>query len=120
MTNRTTGNDDDGPRNAGQGTYAVQRAIRILACFSVERPLVSLAEFAEEAGLTGPAARQIVNALERRGYLVRNDHTRLYSLGPMVTELAQVILQRDTPHELIRLALPQLEALRDLTEETAA
>jgi DNA-binding IclR family transcriptional regulator len=60
-----------------------------------------------------------VKALQSRGYLVQNEDTRLYSLGPTVMKLAQVILQRDTQHELIRLAIPHLERLRDASGETA-
>jgi IclR family transcriptional regulator, KDG regulon repressor len=105
--------------NDEQGTQAVQRALRVLACCRIDRPRVSLTEFAEETGLTMPTAHRIVKALQSRGYLVQNEDTRLYSLGPTVMKLAQVILQRDTQHELIRLAIPHLERLRDASSETA-
>jgi DNA-binding IclR family transcriptional regulator len=103
-----------------QGTQAVQRALRLLGCFRIDRPLVSLTEFADEAGLTTPTAHRIVKALQARGYLVQDQQSRLYSLGPTVMRLAQVTMQRDTQHELVRLALPHLEAIRDATGETAS
>ena len=102
-----------------EGTQAVQRALRVLACYRSDRTRLTLTEVAAEAGLTMPTAHRIVKALRYRGYLVQDEQTRQYSLGPTVLRLAQVIMQRDTQHALIRLVLPHLERLRDATGETA-
>ena len=107
--------------NDGQpGTQAVQRALRMLHCFRSDRPQLTLTELADEANLTMPTAHRIVKALQDWGYIAQDENGRMFSLGPTVMKLAQVFLQRDNQHELVLLAQPFLERLRDATGETAA
>jgi DNA-binding IclR family transcriptional regulator len=92
----------------------------MLNCFRSDRPQRTLAELADEAKLTMSTAHRIVKALQDWGYIVQDESGRVFSLGPTVMKLAQVFLQRDNQHELVLLAQPFLERLRDATGETVA
>jgi len=99
------------------GGQAVQRALDILLCFSVEEPMLSIQTLSKRTGLTPPTTRRLVKALEQREFVVLDHHSRRYRLGPSMIRLGGIILQHD---DLCAISLPELKALREATDETAA
>jgi IclR family transcriptional regulator, KDG regulon repressor len=100
------------------GSQAIERALAILECFTPDHPNISVGELITQTGLTMPTVHRIVRALERRHFLFRDPHTNRYSVGPAIVELARMPLQQTGPGDLVAVALPYLEALRDMTSET--
>jgi DNA-binding IclR family transcriptional regulator len=110
----------DDSNDLQQGTQAVQRALRLLSCFRVDRPQVTLAELSAESELTPATSQRILKALQSWGYVEFDEHAQFFRLGPAVMKLSQIYLQRNLQSELVRIAHPVLERLRDATGETAA
>jgi DNA-binding IclR family transcriptional regulator len=104
--------DDQSPL----GAQAIQRALRVLECFTVDRPTVSLTEITNATGLTMPTAHRIVKALQSNQFVTHDELTARYSLGPALLRLAGVILRRE--ENLGSVSTPYLERLRDITGET--
>jgi len=98
------------------GAQAIQRALRVLECFSIDQPSVSLTEITNATGLTMPTAHRIVKALQSNQFLTHDEITSKYSLGPALLRLAKVILSRDENFGTV--ATPYLQRLRDLITET--
>jgi DNA-binding IclR family transcriptional regulator len=98
------------------GAQAIQRALRVLECFSVDQPAVSLTEITNATGLTMPTAHRIVKALQSNQFLTHDEITSKYSLGPALLRLAKVILSRDENFGTV--ATPYLQRLRDVITET--
>lgn len=115
---RTRGPRAGEPNASERGSQAIHRAQRILKCFTVERPTVSLTELTRQTGLTMPTAHRIVKALQSGGFLVQDELTNRYSLGPAVMELARVMMHRSANEDLVSAAMPYLEQLRSVTNET--
>lgn len=99
------------------GSQTVDRALQLLECFSEDQPSISLTTFSQTAGLTMPTTHRLLKALQAREYLVYDQATRLYSLGPGAMRLASLIIHRD---DINAVVLPWLERLRRLTGETVA
>lgn len=95
----------------------MDRALQILECFTLERTSLTLTEASTLTGLTVPTAHRLLKALQAREFLVLDQATHRYSLGPGAMRLSGVIMQRDDVHAV---AIPHLERLRALTEETVA
>lgn len=101
-----------------RGSQAIHRAMSVFDCFTADHPVVSLTEIASQTGLTMPTAHRMVKALQSRDLLVQDPASGHYSLGPAVMRLARIVMQRNSPDELLRIALPYLEQLRVETQET--
>lgn len=99
------------------GSQTVDRALQILECFTLERPSLTLTDLSGLTGLTVPTAHRLLKALQRREFVVLDQATKRYSLGPGAMRLAGVIMERD---DLQAVVLPHLERLRAITEETVA
>jgi DNA-binding IclR family transcriptional regulator len=94
----------------------LDRAFAILELFGDERPELTTTEIARESGLPVATVHRIVGALRRRGYVVRDDGTKRFRLGPAALDLgerARAVL------DLRRAALPVLRRLARETDETA-
>ncbi|MBY0336226.1 MAG: IclR family transcriptional regulator [Acetobacteraceae bacterium] len=88
------------------------RGIEVLQAFTPERRHMTLSEVASAIGITRAAAFRVVYTLERLGLLVQNRASRAYALGPQVLRLGYGYL---ASRDLVEVAVPQLEALRDRT-----
>src|SRR5207342_3068452 len=98
-----------------RGSQAVHRALRLLNCWTRDKPTLSLTDVTKRTGLTMPTAYRMMQALHKEKFLVHDKLSGQYSLGPAIMELAEVILQRADQDELIIVALPRLERLRAIT-----
>jgi DNA-binding IclR family transcriptional regulator len=88
------------------------RGLVVLQAFSPERPQLSLRELANAVGVTRSAVFRIAYTLVELGFLTHHPATRSYTLGPAVLRLGYGYL---ASRELVQVALPHLEALRDRT-----
>ncbi|HEX6989704.1 MAG TPA: IclR family transcriptional regulator [Bacillota bacterium] len=95
------------------GLKTLERALELLERFAgdPERDW-SLTELADQAGLHKTTMLRLVKTLTRRGYLVRDEDSRRYRLGPMALVIGSAAA---AGMSLRRVAVP---VLRRLTEET--
>src|SRR5205809_43240 len=91
-----------------RGSQAIHRTLRILECFTLASPTVSLTELTRQTGLTMSTAHRIVKALQRTEFLTQDPLTNRYALGPEVMRLARVIMARAGDPELVAAAMPHL------------
>ncbi|MEM9049541.1 MAG: IclR family transcriptional regulator [Pseudomonadota bacterium] len=86
------------------------RGLTVLQIFSPERRELTLSEIARQLGTTRSAAFRTVYTLTHLGYLLHDVRRKSYALGPAVLRLGYGYL---APRELVEVALPVLEDLRD-------
>jgi len=96
---------------------AIEKALDVLMLFSPSNHELGIAEIGARLGLHVATANRIVKTLAGRGFLQQNWHTRKYHLGPSVMGLANA-LYRSLRTEMVQLARPYLEELRDILGET--
>jgi len=112
----------DAPDNAPKAAderYMVPglaRGLAMLEAFAAGKPSLSLAELARAVGLTRSSAFRLAYTLAELGYLKRDAASKTYQLGPRVLGLGFAFLQS---LELVEVARPHLEALRDRTQCSA-
>lgn len=89
------------------------RGLHILQAFTPERSEMTLSEIARSVGMTRSAAFRPVYTLSHLGYLLLDQRTGRFSLGPSVLRLGYGY---HATRELVEIALPELERLRDATD----
>lgn len=88
------------------------RGLDVLRAFTAGRRHMTLSEIAAAIGVTRAAAFRVVYTLEHARCLVQDRRAKTYSLGPEVLRLGYGML---ASRDLLEVAVPQLEALRDRT-----
>jgi IclR family KDG regulon transcriptional repressor len=94
---------------------SIDRAVRILDCFTREHPELGVREVARKIGLSSSAAGRLMAAMKVLGILSQNPSTRMYSLGPRVLTWAGTYLSTS---DIRNVAFPYLEELHQKTRET--
>lgn len=94
---------------------AIDRAIRILEAFTVERPELGVADLSKSLGLKRSTVHRALATMESRGLLRQVHGTQKYALGPKVLGFAHVYQAQMT---LSTVALPVMKALRNRCNET--
>jgi IclR family KDG regulon transcriptional repressor len=103
-------------RAAESGTVkSVTKVLDILECLGAERRPMSVSEVARATSINVSTAHRLLQTLARRGYIEQRAETRSYALGPRLLELGTAYAGNQ---DLLRAALPHLEALRDQVHET--
>ena len=98
-----------------QSVRAVERALDILLCFSKDKPVLSLTEIAEQAGMNKSTIHRLLATLEKKRFITRDQTTGMYQLGFLFVELSSILLQNlDVEH----WALPYLQQLSEQCGET--
>ena len=97
------------------GTQAIGRALDILVCFNLTKPVWSGAELSDRLGLTLPTTKRILKALESEKILIQSKKTGSYELGLRVFELGMVASSR---MPLLDQTQEILVRLREETNET--
>jgi len=92
------------------------RGLAVLDAFKPDRRELSLSEIARILGLSRSAVFRSVYTLTHLGYLIGDPRNHIYRLGPAVLRLGHGYL---ADRELVQIALPELERLRDETEWSA-
>src|SRR5690349_17327870 len=95
--------DRGSPENGGTRAWSVpslreprysqslERGLAILSCFSARRPVLGIAEIAEDLGMSRSTTHRYVITLVALGYLEQGD-SRKYRLGLRVTDLGMAAL----------------------------
>lgn len=108
-------NVDDETVEATEDRYVVPglaRGLRLLQAFTPERPQMTLGELAGILCVTKSSVFRVAYTLAQMGFLRHDQNARSYSLGPAVLSLGYGYL---AGRDLIEIARPELERLRDQT-----
>ncbi len=109
----------DTTRSQSDDKYLVPgliRGLEVLQAFTPETREMTLSDIARRLGTTRSAAFRAVYTLAHHGYLLHDQQTARYTLGPAVLRLGYGYL---ATRELVEIALPELEKLRDATDWSA-
>src|SRR5690606_24002373 len=109
------------PRTSGEvdSRYvvpALSRGLALLGTFSAERTSLTLSQISKAVGLSRSSSYRLVYTLEEMGFLLRDKSNKAYRLGTRILGLGFAYLASP---ELVELARPHLEALRDRTNCSA-
>lgn len=96
-------------------TTSVERALRILKCFSMETPEWGISELSRKIKVSKSTVHRLVTSLQKEGFLMQNEVTQQYRLGLNILILSKIILRN---MNLRTIAAPIMQELRDNTEET--
>jgi DNA-binding IclR family transcriptional regulator len=99
------------------GVRAVDRAIAILQCFTPDQPALSVIEIQRRVGLSRPTLYRLLQTLAQRDLIQAQGDPQRFRLSHGVMKLSHVWLKG---LEVVTLARPIVEGLRNLTGETAA
>ena len=95
---------------------SLQRALDILSLFGPQSPELGITDIAKALNLHKSTASGLVYTLQHNGYLAQNPENRRYHLGLQLVERAGVLLDQI---EIRKIAMPELEHLRDWSSESA-
>ena len=98
------------------GPQLLDRTFAILSVFSDEAPEWTTTEAARARDLPVPTVHRILTALERHGFVVRDDITKKFRLGRAALELGRLAI---SSMDLRSVSLPILQRLAFETGETA-
>ncbi|GIQ78159.1 IclR family transcriptional regulator [Bradyrhizobium sp. RD5-C2] len=99
------------------GVRAVDRAIAILQCFTPDQPAMSVIEIQKRVGLSRPTLYRLLQTLAQRDLIQAQGDPQRFRLSHGVMKLSHVWL---TGLEVVVIARPVVEGLREATGETAA
>lgn len=95
---------------------ALERGLRILACFTPAEPSLRLSDVAERIGIPPGSAHRTLRSLEALGYIVQDETTRRYRVGIRALDLTQAcVAGLGVPD----VASPFLEELAESTRHSA-
>lgn len=72
---------------------SLARAMRVLECFSVQRPELGVTEIAKMLGMQKSTICNILSTFEKTGYVVQNPETSKYHLGTKILHLSYIVNQ---------------------------
>jgi IclR family transcriptional regulator, pca regulon regulatory protein len=122
QTGSSAGNDRDEPAwsvpslREPRYSQSLERGLAILGCFSPSRPVLGIADIADDLGMSRSTTHRYVITLVALGYLEQGA-SRKYRLGLRVTDLGMAALSSTGLREH---AHPYLEELRQRTSYTAS
>lgn len=100
---------------AGVMVQSVERAIRILQCFTKENPELRLKDITEELDLNKSTVHGLLNTLKHHGLLQQNEETQKYRLGWAILEMGSSLL---SGIDIRNIANPFIKELCTQTGET--
>jgi len=96
---------------------SIEKALEILRAFTPDnRPLRSV-EISHRLEMNKATVNRILITLKKRGFVVQDDATRRYRLGPSTALLGRAVKQ-SLNGRVVTLAKPYLDSLRDKVGET--
>jgi DNA-binding IclR family transcriptional regulator len=107
---------EDIPASSPYQLESVERALRVLGCFSIETPELRLIDISRRLEISKVQALRLATTLETNGFLTRDPRTKYYRLGLRLFQLGMVAQQQS---EVQWIAHPVLHELVELTGETA-
>src|SRR5215472_15727056 len=102
---------------SGKNVRAVARAIDILECFSREKPWMSVHEIQRRVSLSRPTLYRLLETLIAKGLVRVEGDPQRFALDFGIGRLAHKWI---AGIDVVPLARPILEALRNATKETTA
>jgi DNA-binding IclR family transcriptional regulator len=90
------------------------KAMRILDCFSTERPELNLTELSQQLKMPMSTLFNMIRTLKDSGYLIKIKNSQKYRLGFKLMELSYNLR---ASLSIIQLALPNMEELQSRTGE---
>lgn len=103
-------------KNSENLPQTVERALDILETFVDSKESIGNMELSRKVGLNRSTTYRIVQALKKRGYLTKNEHSNKYQLGYKILRIAGTFL---TQLDLRVIARKYLEDLTRATCQTA-
>lgn len=100
-----------------KGLQTVHRTIRLLNCFTVDEPELTLTQICEKIQLPKSTTARIIETLIDTDMLQRNEHNFTYKLGYNLYLLGRVAEQSN---DIVKLAVPIMKQLRDETGESVS
>lgn len=94
---------------------ALSRGLQVLGLFDADHPEWDLDGVIAETGIPRLSAQRTVRTMEEAGYLVFNEATNRYRLGPALVVTMYV---SESYSDLVRVARPYLEDLVEKTKES--
>ncbi len=94
---------------------SVDRAVQILNSFSEQKSEWRLTELAQALQLNKSTVHGIINTLKYHGLIDQDENTQVYRLGPALMYYGELVTEK---LDIIALAKPIMEDLRDKVEET--
>jgi len=94
---------------------SVERTMKIVECFTMEKPELSLAELAKKTNLNKSTIYRLLSTLLDMNYIRQDALTQKYCLGIKFFHLGSVAVGN---LELRSIALPHMKKLSDVTLET--
>ncbi len=93
---------------------SVNKAFRILSCFTRFEPELTLAQISKQLAIPKSTALNLIRTLEQCGYLIKSKNSQSYRLGYKILEHSYV-LRSSLP--VVQYALPLLEDIQEKTNE---
>ena len=97
-------------------SQSLERGLAVLTCFTPERPVLGIADIADELGMTRSTTHRYATTLTALGYLEQGA-SRKYRLGIRVTDLGMSAMSSTGLREHAR---PYLEELRQRSQYTVS
>jgi DNA-binding IclR family transcriptional regulator len=94
----------------------LERMIAVLEAVAECKPSSTPTMVAARTGLALSTAARLMRELSDCGLLVRSEAGAAYSLGPRLLDLSRLV----QPLDLIEAALPEMQRIRDLSNETVS
>lgn len=108
------------PKEKDRSEYhvrSVQRALRILDCFSEHSPYLGVSEISEMLGIHKSTIHALLITMEDEGFISKNEETGKYFLSYKLHRLGNVVLNNISIDSVAR---PFMKMLRDATGQSAA
>jgi IclR family transcriptional regulator, KDG regulon repressor len=97
-----------------ESVRAVERALDVLLCFTIQTPELTMTQIADQVGIHKSTAHRLLATLENKRFIQRDRDTGIYRLGIRLLQMAYLTLEQN---DLRRLAGPFMHRLCDLYEE---
>lgn len=110
-------NDNLRPTHTATRPSSVEKAIDVMFCFDLQHPQLRLIDICQHLGLHKSTAHRLLSVLKKKGLVVMDPTTQLYSLGPALVDLAWIVLRQQ---DLRTICRPFMERLRQATNETVS
>lgn len=101
--------------SADASVKVIERALKMLNCFTKEKLSLSLVEISREIDLPPSTTSRILSTLEKYNYLYRDDETQRYYLGPSIARLGTLCYSH---MDFRRISIPYMIELRELYNES--
>lgn len=101
--------------SADASVKVIERALKMLNCFTKEKLSLSLVEIAREIDLPPSTTSRILATLEKYNYLYRDEETQRYFLGPSIARLGTLCYSH---MDFRRISIPYMIQLREIYNES--